>query len=82
VVVLATVVIALGGAYYIYQGLSGRYQQKIKEAGLKYPAEIVMIKANKAGYAARGIIRIIVGYLLLRTALDARIGGKPIPVPG
>ncbi len=74
-VIASAVVIAQGGVYYIYQALTGRYQRKIKEAGLKHKAERAMIKAGKAGYAARGIVWIIVGYLLLRAALDTRSGG-------
>ncbi|MDO1450680.1 DUF1206 domain-containing protein [Rhodocytophaga aerolata] len=74
-VILAAITIALGGAYYVYQGLTGSYQQKIKEVFLKDNAERIMIKAGKAGYAARGIVWIIVGYLTLRAALNVRRGG-------
>ncbi len=74
-VILAAITIALGGAYYINQGLTGSYQQKIKEVCLKDHAEKIMIKAGKAGYAARGIVWIIVGYLMLRAALNVRRGG-------
>ncbi len=74
-VIASAVVIALGGFYYIYQGLSGRYQKKIKEAGLKHTAERAMIKAGKAGYVARGIVWSIGGYLVLRAALEAELSG-------
>lgn len=74
-VIMAAVVIALGGVYYIYQALTGRYQQKIKEAGLKHKAERFVIKAGKAGYVARGIVWLVVGYLLLRATLDTQSGG-------
>lgn len=64
--------IALAGAFQIYQGLSGKYRKKIIEAGGKDDAEKVLIRAGMAGYAARGIVWIIIGYLLVQTVLIAR----------
>lgn len=74
--VLASVaaVIALAGAYQVYQGLTGRYRKKIIEAGWKDDAEATFINAGMIGYVARGIVWIILGYLMLQTALFAQSG--------
>lgn len=74
--VLAAVaaVIALAGAYQVYQGFSGRYRKKIIAAGWKDDAEATLINAGMIGYIARGIVWIILGYLLLQTALFAQSG--------
>lgn len=74
-VMTAAVVVALGGTYYIYQGLTEKYRKKIKEAGLKHKAKRAMIKAGKVGYVARGVVWMIAAYLFMRTAVDAKAHG-------
>lgn len=69
------IVIAIGGAFFIYLGLTDRYQKRIKKVGLKHHLERVMIKAGRVGYLSRGIVWIIVGYLFIKAAFDAREGG-------
>jgi hypothetical protein len=78
-VVMAAAVIALAGAYQVYQGISGRYRKKIKEKGLKQKAERVMIQAGIVGYVARGTVWAIVSYLLVRASLDGSPGGVGNP---
>ena len=73
-VIFASAIIALGGAYFIYEGLSERYRKKIREARLGHKAEAVMIKTGKVGYLARGTVWGIFSYLLARAALNARKG--------
>lgn len=70
--ILGAVAVALAGFYQIYQGVSGRYREKIKEAGWKDDAEETMIKAGKIGYAARGTVWVISAYLLVSAALHVR----------
>lgn len=68
---LGAAAVALAGAYQVYQGLSGRHREKIKEKGWKGDAEETMIRAGRIGYAARGSVWIIIAYLLARAALQA-----------
>jgi hypothetical protein len=59
------------GVYQIYRGLSDKYKKQVRNAGLTGDTESMMIKAGKVGYVARGIVWIIIGYLLLQAALQA-----------
>jgi len=72
--ILCAALIALGGTYFIYQGLSEGYRKKIEEAGLGPKAKEVMIRAGKIGYVSRGAVWGIFGYLLARVALSTRDG--------
>ncbi|CAN5908512.1 DUF1206 domain-containing protein [soil metagenome] len=67
--------VALGtigmGVYQMYRGLSGKYKKKVRNAGLSSDIERTIIKAGKAGYVARGMVWMIIGYLLLQAALKA-----------
>ncbi|MER2999145.1 DUF1206 domain-containing protein [Pontibacter populi] len=67
-------VVALAGAYQVYQGFSGRYRKKIKDAGWKHDGEKVLIWAGTVGYISRGTVWVVVGYLLLHTSLYTRAG--------
>ncbi len=62
---------ALAGLYQIYVGVSGKYKEKIQKAGLKHEAEEMMIRAGKAGYIARGIVWVIIGWLFLKAAMNS-----------
>lgn len=62
----AAAAIALAGAYFIYQGFSGKYRKKIIASGVKKEAEKALITAGTIGYIARGIVWILIGYLLLQ----------------
>lgn len=73
-VILGAAAVALGGAYFIYQGLSERYRKKIEENGLGHKGEEVMLKTGKIGYVSRGTVWGILSYLLLRAALNAKKG--------
>lgn len=74
-VIFGAALIGLGGAYFIYEGLSERYRKKIKEARLGHKAEEAMIKIGKIGYVSRGTVWGIFSYLLLRATLNAKSGG-------
>ncbi|MFD2513245.1 DUF1206 domain-containing protein [Pontibacter locisalis] len=74
IVLFGAALMALGGAFFIYEGLSERYRKKIKEAGLGHKAEEAMIKTGKIGYVSRGTVWCIFSYLLGRAALNAKKG--------
>lgn len=62
---------AIAGIYQIYQGASGNYRKKVQQAGLKHEIESKMIRAGKAGYIARGIVWLIIGWLFLKAAMNS-----------
>lgn len=68
-------VVAVGtmalGIYQIYRGVSDKYKEQIQNAGLTGDAERTMVKAGKVGFVARGIVWIIIGYMLLQAAIQS-----------
>jgi len=67
---IGLIIIGLG-IYQIYKGLSGKFLKKIKSAQIKSEWKDTLIRAGKIGYPARGIVWGIIGYLLLKAALNA-----------
>jgi len=59
------------GFYEIYKGLSGKFLKNIKSAQIKSEWKDTLIRAGKIGYPARGIVWGIIGYLLLKAAINA-----------
>lgn len=61
----------LFGVYQIYRALSGKYRRKIQEAKLRSEYKTMLIRSGLAGYIARGVVWILIGYFFLRAALSA-----------
>lgn len=59
------------GIYQIHYGLSGKYKKHLQDLQLHSQATAILARTGKVGYVARGIVWLIVAYLLLRAALDA-----------
>ncbi|GAB3531434.1 DUF1206 domain-containing protein [Pontibacter brevis] len=68
---IVAVGIMLAGLYQIYQGFSKKYRKKIKSSGLKSDVEDTMIRAGMAGFIARGIVWLVIGYMFLQAALHS-----------
>lgn len=72
----AWVVIAIGlifigtGCYQVYRAVSGKYKKYVREALHKDTAPWI-IGAGIAGYIARGIIWLIVGWLFIKAAIHS-----------
>ncbi|MFT2007766.1 DUF1206 domain-containing protein [Pontibacter sp. 13R65] len=67
--------VALGllwmGIYQFYRAFSGKYKKKIKETEIKPEVKGMLIRAGKAGYVARGVVWLVIGYMFLKAALEA-----------
>ncbi len=68
---VAVGVIAVG-IYQIYRAVSGRYRKNVQSMNLRPEIEKMLIRAGKLGYIARGIVWMIIGYLFLKAATEAR----------
>ncbi len=65
---LAALVIAGIGAYQVYYGLSEKYKKHVQKMSLKTKAAAFMLSAGKTGYVARGLVWLIISYLMLQAA--------------
>jgi hypothetical protein len=59
------------GVYQIYYALSEKYKKHVKDMSLHSTASKTMLLAGKVGYIARGIVWLIIAWLLLKAALHA-----------
>jgi len=79
---LAAAILLVTGIVAVVQGASGRLPQWLAAAGFLRPARRFAWRAARIGLAARGIVAMVMGYLLLRAVADfdpreaAEIGGS------
>lgn len=59
------------GIYQFYRAFSGKYMKKVQASRLQPELQQTLIRAGKVGYAARGVVWLIIGYLLLKAALES-----------
>jgi hypothetical protein len=59
------------GVYQIYYGLSEKYKKHVEGMNLNAAASKSLLLAGKVGYVARGIVWLVVAWLILRAALHA-----------
>ncbi|MDO6391417.1 DUF1206 domain-containing protein [Pontibacter sp. BT731] len=59
------------GIYQFYRAYSGKYMSKVQAQQLKPELRTSLVRAGLVGYIARGVVWLIIGYLLLRAALTS-----------
>lgn len=57
------------GMYQLYYGLSEKYKKHVQELNLHSNGSSLLLRSGKIGYMARGIVWLIIAFLLLRAAL-------------
>ena len=57
------------GIYQLYYGLSEKYKKHVQELNLHSNGSSLLLRSGKIGYIARGIVWLIIAFLLLRAAL-------------
>ncbi len=67
---LAAAILLITGIIAVVQGMSGRLPRWLAGAGFHRPARGIVWRAARIGLAARGIVAIAMGYLLLRAVAD------------
>ena len=68
---IAALMMAGNGVYQLYYGLSEKYRKHVQGLDLASPVSELLLRAGKVGYLARGVVWLIVAWLLLRAALHA-----------
>lgn len=67
----AALIMAAVGVYQLYYGLSEKYRKHVQGLSLSTPAASLLLRSGKIGYVARGIVWLIIAWLLLNAALHA-----------
>ncbi|HYH13935.1 MAG TPA: DUF1206 domain-containing protein [Flavisolibacter sp.] len=68
---IAALLLAGIGIYQIYYGFSGKYKKHLQNLRLHSQSIALLVPSGKVGYIARGIVWLIIAYLLLQAALHA-----------
>jgi hypothetical protein len=72
IVGIAAIIIIISGGYQVYKGASGKFMEKIQLVGTKFSE--VFRKAGIVGYISRGVVLLVIGYLLFHSAIEADPG--------
>jgi hypothetical protein len=64
---IAAVIIIISGGYQIYKGVSKKFMKKIRLIGSNFSTAFQ--RAGIIGYVSRGIVLLVIGYLLLHGAI-------------
>lgn len=62
------------GIYQIYYGLSGKYRKHVDGLNLRSGATNKLLFAGKTGYVSRGIVWLLLAWLVIKAALHANAG--------
>jgi Mn2+/Fe2+ NRAMP family transporter len=68
---IAALVLAGVGIYQLYYGLSKKYKKHVEQSGIRSQAARLLVSAGTIGYVARGLVWLILAYLLFQAALHA-----------
>jgi uncharacterized membrane protein YidH (DUF202 family) len=69
---IAAIGFASVGAYQFYYGLSEKYRKHVQTADLHSKNETLLLNAGKVGYISRGIVWLIIAYLMFQAAIQDR----------
>ncbi|HEY1112380.1 MAG TPA: DUF1206 domain-containing protein [Chitinophagaceae bacterium] len=68
---IAALIMAAVGIYQLYYGLSEKYRKHVQGLSLSTPASSLLLRSGKIGYVARGVVWLVIAWLLLKAALSA-----------
>lgn len=66
---IGALILAGVGIYQVYYGLSEKYRKHVQQLSLHSSGSSLLLRSGKIGYISRGIVWLIIAYLLLRAAL-------------
>lgn len=69
---LAALIMLGTGIYQIYYGWSEKYRKHVQESNIQSQYAHLLMRSGKWGYMARGLVWIVISFLLFRAALHAR----------
>ncbi|MFN2439614.1 MAG: DUF1206 domain-containing protein [Chitinophagaceae bacterium] len=69
---LAAVIIAVVGIYQIFYSFSGKYKKHVSLSSVDPKSRDLLLLSGKIGYAARGVVWLIIGWLFSKAAWSAK----------
>ncbi len=68
-VVVAGLIFAAVGIYQVFYGLSEKYRKQLQSMNLHSSASSLLLRFGKVGYVARGVVWLVISYMLIRAGL-------------
>ncbi|MGB3774315.1 MAG: DUF1206 domain-containing protein [Leeuwenhoekiella sp.] len=68
--------IAGKGIFQIYKAYSGKFREDVNESDLSSKEQEALVKAGKVGFTSRGIVSLIVAFLLFKVAIGSGGSGN------
>jgi hypothetical protein len=68
-VLIAGLIFAAVGIYQIWYGLSEKYKKHVQSFNLHTAASTLLLRSGKIGYVARGVVWLLISYMLTRAGL-------------
>jgi hypothetical protein len=69
---IAAVILAAVGCYQVYYGLSEKYKEHVQKMTAHDRASSLMLRAGKVGYVARGVVWLIVSFLMFQASFASQ----------
>ena len=69
IVGLGACILAGVGIYQLYYGLSEKYKKHVQQLNLHSTGSSLLLRSGKIGYISRGVVWLIIAFLLFRAAL-------------
>jgi hypothetical protein len=70
IVIAVAMILSVIGIYQIYYGLSEKYKKHARELNQREKISQLLLASGKVGYLARGVVWLIISYLLFTAALQ------------
>lgn len=71
---IGALIMVVTGFYQIWYGLSEKYKKHVQEIHPEKQSSRVLLRSGKIGYIARGLVWLLIGYLVLKAALNSNPG--------
>lgn len=69
-IIAVAIILAVIGIYQVYYGLSEKYRKHVQEMNQSGKTAQLLLASGKVGYVARGVVWLIISYLLFQAALQ------------
>jgi hypothetical protein len=70
IVIAVAIILAVIGIYQVYYGLSEKYRKHVQELNQREKIAQLLLASGKVGYLARGVVWLIISYLLFKATLQ------------
>lgn len=70
-VIIAGLLFAAVGVYQVWYGLSEKYKKHVQSFSLHSTASTLLLRSGKIGYVARGIVWMLISYMLIQAGLSS-----------